>query len=844
MSRNRGGLDHCLVALLATISVSLRAPPARAQEAPHPVAAPAESALSEVIVTATRREEALSKVPVSLSVLTQDNMDEKGIKDITDVARFTPGVAIGTGQSGGGAGNANSISIRGISSGAGSGTTGIYIDDVPIQMRALGFNADDALPKIFDLDRVEVLRGPQGTLFGAGSEGGTVRYITSQPSLRKSSVYARAETSFTQDGSINYEAGLAGGGPLIEDRLGFRASAWYRRDGGWIDRVDPTTLTLVEPNANHEETYVLRVAGLWQPVDGVRVSPSVLYQSSRSGDVDYYWPSLSAPSQNRFISANPTDAERPDSYYLPAINLEVDLGASRLVSTTSYFHRDDVSGYDGTLYNLGYYQTPAFWTNGPPAGFPFLDGSGVHLPAGLTDYRAPATVLNEQRYFTQEVRLQSVDPKARLIWTAGAFLSINRQLSLEQIHDPQADLFFEQVYGETIAAAFSAQGAYGSPPVPTNPDGSSYLPNGDSYAHQLIGHDRQIAGFGELEIGLTNTLKLTAGVRVAKTRFSVQTLSNGPQDGGLRVGGSGQGETPVTPKLGLSWQVDPNNLYYATYAKGFRMGGGNAPVPASLCATDFAQFGITQAPASYKSDTVQSFEVGAKNTLGSRLKLSSSVYYIRWNNIQQGVVPPICGIQWTDNLGAAVSKGFDLQAELALSRGLSLETTLGYTDARYSKDAFPGGVPEEGVLPIVAKGDAIAGASAPWTASAGLEYSFDAFAHVSFIRLDYQYASGEKWLQANRDPRTSQYDNEIHTAAPFTYPLSSTHFMSLRTGSSLGSLSLSLFVDNLFNTHTTTSFNHQTIPYDPNTGTALASPMYRNLTFRPRTAGLTAIYRY
>src|SRR5262249_39252255 len=151
-----------------------------------------------------------------------------GVKDIGDVARLTPGVTIDSSQT-------NQISIRGISSTGGSGTTGIYIDDVPIQVRGLGFNSDDALLKIFDLDRIEVLRGPQGTLFGAGSEGGPVRYIPPQPSLAKSSVFAKAESSFTEGGSTSYEAGIAAGTPLINGTLGIRASAWYRRDGGWID---------------------------------------------------------------------------------------------------------------------------------------------------------------------------------------------------------------------------------------------------------------------------------------------------------------------------------------------------------------------------------------------------------------------------------------------------------------------------------------------------------------------------------------------------------------------------------------------------------------------------------
>ena len=202
------------------------------------------AALKEIVVTATRHEESLSKVPVSVSAFTQEDMDQKGMKDFTDIVRFTPGVSID--QTG-----TNAISIRGISSSGGAGTTGIYIDDTPIQMRSLGFNPDDTLPKTFDLDRVEVLRGPQGTLFGAGSEGGTVRYILTQPSLTTDSTYARSEVSYTQYGEPSYEAGVAHGGPIIDGTLGFRASAWYRRDGGWIDRVDPTTGAVVDANANH-----------------------------------------------------------------------------------------------------------------------------------------------------------------------------------------------------------------------------------------------------------------------------------------------------------------------------------------------------------------------------------------------------------------------------------------------------------------------------------------------------------------------------------------------------------------------------------------------------------------
>src|SRR6266478_7137645 len=169
--------------------------------------------LQEVIVTATRREESLSKVPISVTALTQESLDERGVKDFQDVARFTPGVNFDNSGT-------NNISIRGISGTGGAGTTGIYLDDTPIQMRALAFNPDEALPKSFDIDRVEVLRGPQGTLFGAGSEGGTVRYITTQPSLTKTTIYSRNEVSYTQGGDPSFETGIAVGGPVVEGKFG------------------------------------------------------------------------------------------------------------------------------------------------------------------------------------------------------------------------------------------------------------------------------------------------------------------------------------------------------------------------------------------------------------------------------------------------------------------------------------------------------------------------------------------------------------------------------------------------------------------------------------------------
>ena len=227
--------------------------PALADDASTEAAAQGPVLMQEVVVTATRREEALSKVPISITALTAADMEARGIKDITDVARFTPGVYIDNSGT-------DKISIRGISSSGGAGTTGIYIDDTPIQMRALAFSPDETLPKSFDIERVEVLRGPQGTLFGAGSEGGTVRYITTQPSLTKTSVYG------TQRGFVHRRRHAE-----LRDGHRRRRSADRRHVRGSRDAVvsrgrrldrprgsdgDRPAGAVVDRNANHGQTLL------------------------------------------------------------------------------------------------------------------------------------------------------------------------------------------------------------------------------------------------------------------------------------------------------------------------------------------------------------------------------------------------------------------------------------------------------------------------------------------------------------------------------------------------------------------------------------------------------------
>ena len=320
---------------------------ASADSAPGSSGAGAPTAVGEIIVTATRKEASLSKVPQSISAFTAAKMDIQGIKSFADVAKFTPGVTFQP--------DSHDIAIRGIQSSAGSGTTGIYIDDTPVQVRNLGLNANNTLPAVFDLARVEVLRGPQGTLFGAGSEGGTVRYITNQPSLTHFSGFGHAELSFTDGGAPSYEIGAAVGGPIIEDKLGFRLSAWGRRDGGWIDRVDYQTLAVTDGNANRTDTYALRGAVTWAPITNLTITPGIDYQKRDQHNYDNYWVSLSTPGH--YVSGTPDRMADPDRFTLPTIKVQWDAGPVTVISNTAYYNRNEyVNGYSGTLYNLSYFQ--------------------------------------------------------------------------------------------------------------------------------------------------------------------------------------------------------------------------------------------------------------------------------------------------------------------------------------------------------------------------------------------------------------------------------------------------------------------------------------------------------
>ncbi len=819
--------DALSYAATAAAAPSVAAQPTAAG-APAP-AATTGTELQEIVVTAERRQEDITKVPISITAITQQNIDTLGIKDFTDMAKYTPGVVIDTDRT-------NEISIRGISSSGGADTTGIYIDDTPIQTRT----DIDALPQAFDVDRIEVLRGPQGTLFGAGAEGGAVRYITTQPSVTQSSLYSRDEISYTQGGANNYSIGVAGGMPLIDNVLGIRVTAMITYLGGWQDRINPYSPTLmnlppseqlasenvVDSNANRSNEKMFRLAVLWEPTQNWQITPSLYYQIKSQNDISQYYPIYSNPSQNEYYDGDPERYPYDDHFYLSSLKIQGNLGFADFISNSSYFDRYTSSSYGGTEYNLGFFQdlaqnyytacpgpcaNPNVWYN----GLPWVNGTGYHLPDGFT-YYAPAPTYSWFYNETQEFRLQSNDPSSKWQWTTGFFYELDQQIDQNWIYGND-DAALWNLVGLTETEIFSI-------PNLTNPNASWY-----TWENQ---YTRQYAVYGDASYAFTDQWKLDIGLRESDISYSFDELTAGSQEFGppLPAGGYNKARS-FTPKANLNFQATPNDLYYATYARGFRPGGANSPISYASCSQDFKDLGLTSTPLSYSSDTTESYEIGAKNNIANRLQLASAVYYIDWYHIQQFALLPICGIGFIGNLGQAVSKGADFQADLRATDQLSLNLAVGFTEARYSSAAK---ISPEAPTPIVEPGDAINGANGmpnpPWSGTLGLEYRFNAFAHEAFFRADDQYISGPKWLGPQFDPRTTLYD-------PYNYALASLNQLNLRTGVTVGRWEIDAFVNNLSDAHPITTYA-STVPADIDRNSRLE---WVN-TIVPRTMGLTFIF--
>ena len=732
------------------------------------------------------------------------------------------------------------INIRGVDSTAGTSTTGIYIDDTPIQTRHIGFGSINAFPALFDLDHVEVLRGPQGTLFGAGAEGGAVRFITPEPDLNKTSIYARADAAATDGGSPSYEGGVAFGLPIINDVLAFRASLSFRRDGGWVDRSDYTLVpnaavplptpvysgVTTQPNSNYWDTTTARFALKWKVNDAIEILPSFYYQHLQIADTSAYWVALSNPDQNVYRNGNFGTNPSSDPFSLTSIRIKWDLGFAALFSNTAYYDRNQTGLSDYTQY------LRATWNSfgSLPNTFPQAGDNGY------------ATFQDNQRNFYQELRLSSKDSDSWLVWTGGLFYSRLSENVPENIYDATLNQevinYTTATYGQAYPVCYPGQEC---------PGGLIYNGPVDSVV------DKQVAGFGEVTFKFLDQFKATAGLRLSRIETTGAVAATGPFLGTTIITSSSITEKPVTPKVVLAWEPNRDNNVYVSASKGFRPGGPNVAV-GSICGGSLDAIGVSQVPGEYSSDSLWSYELGSKNSFFDHtLAINASIFYIDWTNIQQNVYLPTCGEQFTANLGKAKSEGGDLEVLYRPLTQLTFDLTAAYTDARLTKTSCAGALAYNAASnacvgsgldarPIATNGDALLGA--PWTFTASGEYHFpDWQGHEPYLRLDFSHATAQHSLLQGQDPNNGLFD----TTLPGLPVINN---LSLRAGVRFDGLDLSVYANNVTNSDPL-MFEARDIaplPGKPGTGASDLGPNTDDLYFargvRPRTIGMTATYRY
>jgi outer membrane receptor protein involved in Fe transport len=709
------------------------------------------SPIEEVLVTAQRRTQNIMDVPLSVASYSPAQLEQQGIRGIEDLSRLTPSLRFSR-SAGVSGNNASDISIRGIASDVGSATTAIYIDDTPIQIRSIGYFGGNTYPLVFDLDRIEVLRGPQGTLFGAGAEGGAVRFLTPTPDFEDSNLHVRTELADVRNGGTTYEIGVAGGTPLTET-VAVRGALWYRHDGGFVDRYDQTFTTRLEKDINDAGSYSGKLALAWRPVDGLTVTPSIYYQKVDSNGRPQYWLAQSDVDDADFRTAIYNEEPSTDQFTLPALKIEYDLGGVELISNTSYFKRERAQILDYTTFQSTL-----------RSGYPF----GTY--ANKDPSNATAAQDLEQRNFVQEVRLQSASVEQRIDWSAGVFFSRADQDSTN------------------LSASGRIPGAISS-------GFPQYL--GRYNLYDLIeATDRQYAAFASLDFKVTSRLTTTLGLRVSRNEFEFAETRDGPVNGGIRsVDTAEQSDTSYTPRLAATYHVNGDNMVYSSISKGFRPGGAQGPVDPSFCASDLATLGLTRNPRDYDSDSLWSYELGSKNRLlGGALTLDANVYYIKWKNIQQSIRLPACGFAFISNLGEATGKGADVSFVSKPIDALQLGANIGYNETEYD-DRVAGG---NGVV-LKQAGDRIGGPR--WTGSVfGLGEAPLSATMQGYLRLDYSFQSSG--IPPNST--TFGYDPGLPT-------LPSTNSLSMRMGVKLSTVDVALFANNLTNSSDPLSRSHDSI---------------------------------
>ncbi|MGC1524065.1 MAG: TonB-dependent receptor, partial [Steroidobacteraceae bacterium] len=680
------------------------------------VATSDSDALQEVVVTANKRSEDIKDVPISITAISGEDLVDRRIQSYDDIARAIPGVNFNSVS--GTEGTAN-IAIRGVSSTSGSATTGLYIDDISITTKNFFYDGA-AQPRLFDLDRLEVLRGPQGTLYGDSSEGGTIRFITPRPDLTKWSGSLTSDLSQTEHGGSNYFEGAIFNAPLIAGVFAVRGSVGYTSDSGFIDHYSnpgessAATLSQITPNfellkrgVNDDNIFVTRLTGLVQVSDTLTVSPAFFYQRYHYGDSDAFYPPGQLSSidpvgpaiPGLWIQDKETSEPGLDTLVLPSLTLNARLGSVDLTAVTGLFLRQYARQIDGTYYNSAAFASlintpcpaPGAGVITYPNGSPNCDSAEEPLVNSIIANLPSAVHLsNHYGQFSQELRIASPGGGA-FKWVGGIYYENSwiHDVDFQQI--PGISTAFTKIFGQPMESSY-VNTLYGPP----GPGYSLLFPNDIDESDNRFYDEKQYAAFGQVDYDFLPTLHGSLGGRYASTRETYVSREIGfyqwPNISPYYQAGT---FSAFTPKASLSFNVTDESSIYTSAAKGFRNGGPTGPIPyggfdGGVCGPNLQTYGLNSGPTKFNSDSLWTYELGGKNRLDdNRLSIDGALYATNWKDIQQSLYLPTCGYYFTANVGDAKIYGGELEINFRPIAQLTLGLTGSAQHAYISSAANP-----------------------------------------------------------------------------------------------------------------------------------------------------------
>jgi iron complex outermembrane receptor protein len=698
--------------------------------------------LAEIIVTAQKRSESEQTVPLSMTTFGAAALQQKAITTFFDYGTKVPNLAFA--MTGDGVGTSRTISIRGIS---GDNVTGFYVDETPLP--------DSIDPRVLDVDHIEVLRGPQGTLYGARSMGGTVRILTKTPELSKftADLHAGAGSTWNTD-RPNYTGDAVVNIPVLEDRMALRVSGFYDYEAGYLQRrycTDPNTtafnlnavptctplttdpaLTTTVDNVADLKTYGGAAALTIKVADNLTITPRIMVQRTTYNGLPmsdllttpengYGYPVPSGPATLPTLTPNDLVQARifniaeggSDRWNLYSLALRWNVGFGEIVSSTAYFDRKVIEAEDETDFV-----------------FAALLGGFQALPSDITEEK------NYQR-FVQEIRFAS-QLAGPLQFVAGGFFS-----------DFHGRLPFAAAYPSALAPGYGdiLTNVFGSCLPPPAPAGTYLCPNPNN-PDQIFGSDyrteiKEPALFGEISYQLTRQLKATVGLRWSQ----VKTTAGGYLEGTVTQSNTDYYAVPpigrvvdpevttkensTTPKVQLDYKLTPDAMMYTMIAKGFRPGGLAPSVPAALCSGQLPEGVTVDQTRSFKSDSLWNYELGTKTGwFDNKLTFNAAAFYIKWKNIQQNILLG-CGFQYRANAGAAESKGGEAELRARPIEPLELSVGLGYQNAKITEAGSLS--PQRPGDPVFQVPDWTGNASVSWTQPLTSDWKLTGTADFSYV---------------------------------------------------------------------------------------------------------------